>query len=94
MPRQGGQGKGKPGMHDKGFGKALLRRHAQGAQGQSGRATGKGKAPLMSSLETSALEDYVAVVEMEDRDAEVFRVHQNDAFLIDSKSTRNVQELT
>jgi hypothetical protein len=48
----------------------------------------------MSSLETSALEDYVAVVEMEDRDAEVFRVHQNDAFLIDSKSTRNVQELT
>jgi hypothetical protein len=33
MPKQGGQGKGKPKLKDKNFGKALIRRHAQGAQG-------------------------------------------------------------
>jgi hypothetical protein len=92
MPRQGGQGKGKPGLHDKHFGKALLRRHAQGRQGEI-RRLGGDKPPLVSHLEESALEDYVAVVELEGKEAEVFRVHQNDAFLVDSKSKRNVQEM-
>ena len=33
MPKQGGQGKGKPKMKDRGFGKALMRKQAQGDQG-------------------------------------------------------------
>lgn len=34
MPKQGGQGKGKPKKGDKtGFGRALIKQHAQGDQG-------------------------------------------------------------
>jgi hypothetical protein len=33
MPRQGGQGKGKPKLRDKNFGKALIRQQIQGHQG-------------------------------------------------------------
>ena len=33
MPTQGRQGKGKPKMKDKDFGKALIKRHLQGSQG-------------------------------------------------------------
>ena len=93
MPRQGGQGKGKPGLHDKHFGKALMRRHAMGKQGQEVRRVGGDRPALVSHLEETAVEDYVAEVELEGKDAEVHRVHQNDAFLIDSKTRRNVQEL-
>ena len=109
MPRQGGQGKGKPGLHDKHFGsdslkfylgnnsisvgKALIRRHAIGKQGNEVRKLGGDRPKLVSHLETSALEDYVAVFEMEGREAEVHRVHQHDAFLVDSKSSRNLQSM-
>lgn len=33
MPKQGGQGKGKPKLKDRDFGKALIKRHAQGMRG-------------------------------------------------------------
>jgi hypothetical protein len=33
MPKQGGQGKGKPKLKDRGFGKALIRKQSQGNQG-------------------------------------------------------------
>lgn len=76
------------------IGKALMRKFNDGSQGQNGlRKTGKEKTPLFSHLETSALEDYVAVVEMEGKEAEVHRVHQNDAFLVDSRTVRNEQTL-
>jgi hypothetical protein len=35
MPKQGGQGKGKPKLRDRGFGKALTRNQAHGNQGLS-----------------------------------------------------------
>lgn len=33
MPRQGGQGKGKPKLKDRGFGKSIIRKQATGLQG-------------------------------------------------------------
>jgi hypothetical protein len=34
MPKQGGQGKGKPKLKDRNFGRALLKLHEQGARGK------------------------------------------------------------
>jgi hypothetical protein len=33
MPKQGGQGKGKPKLRDRGFGKSLMKNQAHGSQG-------------------------------------------------------------
>ena len=64
-----------------------------GKQGNEVRKLGGDRPKLVSHLETSALEDYVAVFEMEGREAEVHRVQQHDAFLVDSKSSRNLQSM-
>jgi large subunit GTPase 1 len=80
MPRQGGQGKGKPKLAERGLGKALIRNRSQtaGSRFDSGRKTG-----LVSELDNSGgLDEYLKEVEMEGADVEVLRVYNHDAILI------------
>ena len=88
-----GQGKGKPKMKDRDFGKALLKRHMLGSQGMNGKKTGVNeKTNMISILEGNSLDDYVATTEMEDKEVEVRRVHQNDVFLVDPSSAKAIEQ--
>eukprot|EP01038_Epipyxis_sp_PR26KG_P004764 gene4764-6682_t len=93
MPKQGGQGKGKPKRKDKDFGKALIRRHLQGNLGENGTKTQK-SANLLSILDNSALDDFINTTEMEGEGVEVMRIHKNDAFLIESSTQRTTQKMS
>ena len=88
-----GQGKGKPKLKDRAFGKALLKRHLLGSQGMNGMKTGvNDKTNMISILEGNSLDDYVATTEMEDKEVEVRRVHQNDVFLVDPSSAKAIEQ--
>ncbi len=91
MPKQGGQGKGKPKLKDKDFGKALIKRQMQGAKGIDYKEK---HVNMMSMLETSALEDYVASSEMAGTAVPVHRVHQYDAFLVEPSVTTTIQSMS
>lgn len=91
MPKQGGQGKGKPKLKDKDFGKALIKRQLQGAKGIDYKEK---HVNMMSMLETSALEDYVASSEMAGTAVPVHRVHQYDAFLVEPSVTNTIQSIS
>lgn len=92
MPRQGGQGKGKPKLAERGFGKALIRNRTQTAAQRFEVETKE----LISHLDnTGGLDEYLKVVEMEGADVEVLHVYNHDAVLI-QPTTRNavLQNLT
>mmetsp|Transcript_21545 Transcript_21545/g.31305 ORF Transcript_21545/g.31305 Transcript_21545/m.31305 type:complete len:753 (-) Transcript_21545:167-2425(-) len=93
MPRQGGQGKGKPKLKDRGFGKALQKKHVQGSQGMSGVST-REKGNLISILDNSSLDDFVSTAIMDGREIEVKRVHKNHAFLVEPTIHTNMQTLS
>ena len=93
MGRQGGQGKGKPKLKDRNFGKALIKRQAKGYGGGNGRQINDGVPNMSSILDTSNLEDYVLCAEMNDDDVEVHRVRDNDTFLIEPTVNHTIQEL-
>lgn len=90
MPRQGGQGKGKPGKHEKAFGRALIKQQKQLAVFKTeGRKKDK-----LSVLDNNALDDFIALAQMDDEGFEVRRVH-NPAELIEEPSTSaRTQRLT
>jgi large subunit GTPase 1 len=92
MPKQGGQGKGKPKRSDRGMGKALVRQHVKGDKGSRGIKLGEEK-NLKSVLDNSALDDFVGTAVMGDADVEVMRVHKNDSFLIQPTVHTNVQTM-
>jgi len=94
MPKQGGQGKGKPKMKDRGFGKALMRKQAQGEQGLGGLSTSRPKGNLSSMLDTNSLDDFVNTAIMDERELEVKKVHKNDTFLVEPTTHKNMQTLT
>jgi large subunit GTPase 1 len=95
MPRQGGQGKGKPKKKDKDFGVALIKKHFQGNMGFNGIAAQGGRNVNMSSiLDNSHLDDFVATTEMSGSEVEVHRVHQNHAFLVEATVRNSVQHIT
>jgi len=91
MPRQGGQGKGKPKLSERGLGRALIRNRQQtAAQRFSGR-----KKEMGSLLDnTGGLEEYIETVDMEGEDVEVHRVHRNDAFLVQPTVRSVVKQTT
>lgn len=73
MPRQGGQGKGKPKKKDRDFGRALIRQQSQGSHGYLGTKPEPTHKNMQSILEVNALDDYIDLVEMDDVDVEVKR---------------------
>lgn len=96
MGRQGGQGKGKPKLKDRDFGKALVRKMKQTRQkfvkysflevvfGNLSFCRGYDEnTRLISILENTSLEDYIASAEMDGNGVEVVHVHDNDAYLIE-----------
>ena len=105
MPKQGGQGKGKPKLADRSFGKALIKRQQQGALSVipscnvttlclnflfSDDSNERKKSTNMASiLDSTTLDDFIIHNEMEEEEIEVRRVHNNDSFLVDSSSNRN-----
>jgi hypothetical protein len=48
---------------------------------------------MLSILDNSTLDDFIITAEMEETEAKVVRVHQNDAFLIQPSQHQNVQSL-
>jgi large subunit GTPase 1 len=77
MPRQGGQGKGKPGRHERDFGRALIKQQTRGSHGFLGTKTNSNLKNMTSILENNALDDFINMVEMDDEDVEVKR-YDND----------------
>jgi len=75
MGRQGGQGKGKPKLKDKYFGKAIIN------QLKNANYTAKATAKMNSILDNSTLDDFIISAEMDENAAEVVRVHDKDAYL-------------
>lgn len=91
MPRQGGQGKGKPKLAERGLGRALIRNRLQTA---TKRFEGR-KKEMGSLLEnTGGLEEYLETVDLEDEGIEVHRVHRNDAFLVQPTVRSGVKQST
>lgn len=86
MGRQGGQGKGKPKLKDRGFGHALVKQ-LNGKKKSSKEAT-----KLNSILDNSALDDFIITAEMDDADVEVVRVHDQHVYLYEP-TTRKAQNL-
>eukprot|EP01035_Chromulina_nebulosa_P016882 gene16882-22370_t len=75
MGRQGGQGKGKPKLKDKHFGKAIIN------QLKNANYTAKATAKMNSILDNSTLDDFIISAEMDENAVEVVRVHDRDAYL-------------
>lgn len=92
MPKQGGQGKGKPKKGERGMGKALVRQHVKGHQGSLGVKVSEEKS-LKSVLDNSALDDFVGTAVMGDAEIEVKKVHKNDSFLIQPTVHTNLQTM-
>lgn len=88
-----GQGKGKPKLKDRDFGKALIKQQLAGVRGMGGRSTRDTK-KMTSILDTTALSDYVDYIEMEGKSVQVKRTHMNDAFLVEPTSNQAAQHLT
>ncbi|KAJ1428875.1 hypothetical protein B484DRAFT_449656 [Ochromonadaceae sp. CCMP2298] len=95
MGRQGGQGKGKPGRHDRsaGLGQALLKMHMRGESTKRSERyqTTMG---MKSILDNTALDDFIDTTDMMGEEPEVQRVHQNHAFLTEATTHKSIQQLT
>ncbi len=94
MPKQQrSQGKGKPKLQDRNFGKALIRRQLMGNQGLDGRDT-KEQKNMLSVLDTCALDDFVSERMLGDQDPEVLRGSEFEVTLITPQLREVQQELT
>jgi large subunit GTPase 1 len=92
MGKSGGQGKGKPKLKDRSFGKALAKTTIQGRGEISlGKKSGGN---LVSVIDNSALDDFVLNAEMDARGAEVKRVHKNDVYLVQPTVSATVQSMS
>eukprot|EP01031_Cornospumella_fuschlensis_P045769 gene45769-56019_t len=67
MPRQGGQGKGKPKKADRHFGRALIKMQQAGPQGMYGVKTAPTK-NMESILDNNHLDDFIAIANMDDHE--------------------------
>jgi large subunit GTPase 1 len=86
MPRQGGQGKGKPKLAERHFGVSLIRSKKQIIHK-------KDEPVLVSILEHSSLDDYILSAEMDGKEAEVIKSN-NDIELIQPIVLKTVQSMT
>ena len=95
MPKQGGQGKGKPKKGERGMGKALVRQHVRGDMGERGVkiGTNNNNKNLKSVLDNTSLDDFVGTAVMGDNEVEVLRVHKNDSFLIQPTVHSTIQTM-
>jgi large subunit GTPase 1 len=80
MPRQGGQGKGKPKLSDRNFGAALSK-----AMSAPSAPTKKNK-PVMSVLQTTSLDDFIESAEQ--GHVEVIRAQRDEFKLIETTAPR------
>lgn len=86
MPRQGGQGKGKPKLAERHFGVSLIRSKKSVVDKKESTA-------MMSILENTSLDDYILEAEMNGKDAEVIKSN-NDIELIQPVVLKIVQSMT
>ena len=92
MGKQGGQGKGKTKLKEKGFGRALIRNRQQSAASRFETP----RRELISQLDhEGGLDEYLKEVELQGENIEVLRVHSHDAVLVEPTTRKNVlQSLT
>lgn len=83
----GGQGKGKPKLGDRQFGSALIK-----SQNPKNKFIPKNK-QILSILDNSSLDDYIASAEMDDKDTEVIKTHSNDVQLVEVRANVTVQDM-
>jgi large subunit GTPase 1 len=83
MPKQGGQGKGKPKQGDRNFGSALIK-------SQRNRVPEKDKR-ILSILDNSSLDDYILTSEMEGQDATVIKA--NHPILVENVTSKPIQSI-
>ena len=82
MPKQGGQGKGKPKMADRNFGVALMR-----SQVNRSSSTMNNQTNIFSIVDNSSLDDYILSSEMSENKVEVIKT--NDIHLVEQNSNYN-----
>ena len=80
MPKQGGQGKGKPKAGDRNFGVALIRSQINKPNKSNGKSTS-----ILSILDHSSLDDYILTSEMNETNVEVLK--NFDIQLVDQKNS-------
>eukprot|EP01037_Dinobryon_pediforme_P021777 gene21777-22741_t len=91
MPRQGGQGKGKPGKHEKHFGRALIKQQ----QALNVFKLKDKKQDKLSVLENTALDDFIALAQIDDEGFEVKRVLDPAELVMDtSGGAHRAQKIT
>jgi large subunit GTPase 1 len=90
MPKQGGQGKGKPKLSDKNFGSSLIKSQRSGT---SKRNSNGSKNLVLSILDNSSLDDYIMSNEMNGTEAEVIRP-RSDITLVCSTVLKSVERVS
>jgi large subunit GTPase 1 len=88
MPRQGGQGKGKPRKNDRHFGRALIKQQAALAN------TRDEKNSKLSVLDNNALDDFIALAQIDEEDFEVKRILDPAELILQPSSGQRNQKLT
>lgn len=76
---------------NKGFGNALIRKHAAG---DKGLGADREEVNMISILDSNALDDFVHTAVLNDAEVEVHRVHKNDSFLIQPTVHVNLQTMS
>jgi large subunit GTPase 1 len=91
MPRQGGQGKGKPGRNEKHFGRALIKQQQQ----LNVFKLKEKKQDKLSVLENTAVEDFIAMAQIDEEGFEVKRVVDPAELVMDTTgAAHRAQKLT
>jgi len=90
MTKSGGKGKGRQKKGDD-LGRALIKMHINGTGKLNPRHA---NANMISILDNNALDDFIDSADMEGKDFEVKRVHQNHAFLLEATTHKSIQTLS
>lgn len=91
MPRQGGQGKGKPGKHEKQFGRALIKQQ----KALNVFKLKEKKQDKLSVLENTALDDFIALAQIDEEGFEVRRVIDPAELVMDTTgAAHRAQKIT
>jgi large subunit GTPase 1 len=92
MPKQQrSQGKGKPRLNERGFGKSLIRQQRENDPYTRGV---KERTNMVSILDNSALSDYVDTMQMEDQMVDVQRGREFEICVVEKVEKVRQQELT
>lgn len=90
MGKTGGQGKGKPKLKDRNFGKALMKSHAVNMD--DGAVASKGKF-MNSILESNHLTEYVESSEISNKQHDVIRAPASELLVVEATTIANVQKI-